>query len=174
MPSSQVEMPTQRVDSASPVAAEIPVRREARFAALVFLARRDYSRLELYQKLIAKGFQSEVTNDTLDDLQRDGSQSDERFAEIFIRSRINAGDGPFKIKIALRGKGICDSLTLSIIDRMNIDWFERIQVSQQKRFGQKPPENVHEMARQIRYLKNKGFCQEHINTVVSCPHETSF
>lgn len=135
--------------------------------AVRYLARRDYSRLELYQRLVAKGFQDAVINQVLEELQMQGYQCDERFADMFIRSRVNAGDGPFKIKIALRGKGICDSLALAVFDKLNIDWFERVQAVKSKRFGEAVSQDVQEVSKQIRYLKNKGFYQDHINAVMA-------
>jgi regulatory protein len=140
--------------------------KEAENAALRYLARRDYSRRELYQRLIRKGMQSTIVNQVLDDLHSKGYQSDERFAEVYIRSRINAGDGPFKIKISLRAKGICDSLALAVIDNLNVDWFDRAQALKRKRFGEVETKDLDETAKQMRYLKNKGFYQDHINAVV--------
>ncbi len=145
----------------------IPKVDEIKNNALRYLARREYSRLELYQKLVTKGFQSIEINQTLDYLQAEGYQSDERFAEMYIRSRINSGDGPFKIKISLRAKGICDSLALAVFDKLNVDWFDRAKTVKCKRFGELPPGDVTETAKQVRYLKNKGFYQDHINAVVN-------
>ena len=135
-------------------------------SALRYLARRDYSRLELYQKLVTKGLPSALINEVLDTLKLQGYQSDERFAEMFICARIHSGDGPFKIKVALRGKGVCDSLVLKVFDKLHIDWFEQVQKVQRKRFGDLPAEDLTEAAKQVRYLKNKGFSQEQINTVI--------
>ncbi len=137
--------------------------------ALNYLARREYSRLELYQRLVTKGFQSGDIQFVLEYLHAQGYQSDERFAESYIRSRINAGDGPFKIKISLRAKGICDSLALAVFDKLNIDWFERVRVVRAKRFGDAISEDITETVKQARYLKNKGFYQDHINTVITTP-----
>jgi regulatory protein len=134
--------------------------------AMRYLARRDYSRLELYQKLIAKGLHVSVVDVVLEELQALGYQSDERFTEMFIRSRINSGDGPFKIKISLRGKGICDSLALAVFDKLDVDWFEQVKLIKSKRFGNQPSQDLNEISKQIRYLKNKGFYQDHINTVI--------
>lgn len=136
--------------------------------ALNYLARRDYSRLELYQKLVAKGFQSSDIQEVLEYLQTQSYQSDERFADMYIRSRINSGDGPFKIKISLRAKGICDSLALAVFDQLDIDWFDQAKALKEKRFGESPPEDVTEKVKQVRYLKNKGFYQDHINAVIDC------
>jgi regulatory protein len=138
----------------------------AKDIALRYLARRDYSRLELYQRLIRKGVESALADKALSALQEDGYQSDERFTEMYIRSRINGGDGPFKIKIALRAKGICDSLSLAVFDKLKIDWFDRVKEVKNKRFGDLPSSDISETAKQIRYLKNKGFYQDHINAVI--------
>ncbi len=45
------------------------------------LARREHSRLELYQKLKQKKFEPNIINTELDKLSDEGLQSDERFAE---------------------------------------------------------------------------------------------
>ena len=140
-------------------------KQQAMTAALRYLARRDYSRLELYQRLIARGLQSSLVNQVLDELQAQKYQSDERFAEMFIRSRINSGDGPFKIKIALRGKGVCDSLVLAVFDKLKIDWLARVETVKRKRFGDSMSDDLNVVAKQMRYLKNKGFSQDHINSV---------
>lgn len=134
--------------------------------ALGYLARRDYSRLELYQKLVAKGFQSPDIQQVLDELQANAYQSDERFADMYIRSRINAGDGPFKIKISLRAKGICDSLALAVFDKLDIDWFEQAKLLKHKRFGEEAPADITARSKQARYLKNKGYYQDHITAVI--------
>jgi regulatory protein len=140
--------------------------KKARDIALRYLARRDYSRLELYQRLIRKGVETYCAERVLDVLQDEGYQSDERFTEMYIRSRINGGDGPFKIKISLRAKGICDSLSLAVFDKLKIDWFDRVKAVKSKRFGDLPSNDITETAKQIRYLKNKGFYQDHINAVI--------
>ena len=56
-----------------------------------FLARREHSRLELYQKLKQRQFEPDVINSELSKLLDEGLQSDERFAEAFLRSRIDKG-----------------------------------------------------------------------------------
>ena len=142
----------------------------AKEMALAYLARREYSRRELYQRLITKGVQSAIAQQTLGSLQAQGYQSDERFAEGYIRSRIEAGDGPFKIKIALRGKGICDSLVLALFDKLQVEWVEQAKTIKLKRFGDASDPDIAMLAKQVRYLKNKGFYQEHIDAVVSYPH----
>lgn len=138
--------------------------------ALRYLARREYSRLELYQRLISKGYKSDVVNHLLDHLAAKNYQSDERYADMYIRSRANVGDGPFKIKLALRSKGVKDSLSDSIFDQLSIDWFERARFVKVKRFGDARATDITEYSKQIRYLKSKGFYQDHIDSVVEYSH----
>lgn len=145
-------------------------QQQAKNIALACLARRDHSRLELYQKLVARGVRGTIIDEILDDLQAGGYQSDERFTETFIRTRIRAGDGPFKIKIALRGKGICDSLVLAVIDKLDIDWFERVKAIKEKHFGGAATDDIRQLAKQVRYLKNRGFYQDHIDAVIDYSH----
>jgi regulatory protein len=131
--------------------------------AFRYLARREYSRLELYQRLITKGYVSDMVNHLLDYLAEKNYQSDERYTDMYIRHRAGAGDGPFKIKIALRAKGIFDSLSNMVFEQLAIDWLERAQLVKVKRFGDGPAVDVVELSRQIRFLKNRGFYQEHID-----------
>ena len=138
--------------------------------AIAYLARREYSAKELKQRLLQKSYSLPLIQEVLNKLTEDGYQSDERFTEMFIRSRINAGDGPFKIKMSLREKGICESLTLAVMDTQHIDWCEQAKRVKEKRFGlacQSPSE----LAKQIRYLKNKGYYQDDIQAVVGLDTE---
>lgn len=139
----------------------------AKNSAFRYLARREYSRLELYQRLITKGYASDMVNYLLDYLQEKDYQSDERYTDMYIRYRANAGDGPFKIKIALRAKGIFDSLSNIVFDQLAIDWLDRAQVVKIKRFGDGPAVDITALSRQIRFLKNRGFYQEHIDCVLN-------
>jgi regulatory protein len=137
-------------------------------SALRYLARREYSRVELYRKLSQKFSAVDAIQAVLDELKEQGYQSDTRFTESFIRAKINAGNGPFKIKIELREKGICESTALAAFDRQSIDWLVLAETVKQKRFGSELIEvlPLPELAKQVRYLKNKGFYQEHIDQVI--------
>lgn len=139
--------------------------RQAYNKAIAYLARREYSAKELQQRLRQKEFPFALIDSVLEKLIEDGYQSDERFTEMYIRSRVNAGDGPFKIKMKLREKGICESLTLAVLDTQTIDWLEQVKEVKEKRFG-KICDSPAELAKQIRYLKNKGYYQEDIQAVV--------
>ena len=148
------------------------VRKKIKVKALSFLARREHSRLELLRKLSQQFSARELINEVLDELSEQGYQSDDRFTEMYIRTKIRAGYGPFRIKIELREKGVCESTVLSVLDRQMIDWFDLAKQAMQKRFGDladnlEKEEYIKQRAKQARYLKNKGFYQEHIDCLVS-------
>ena len=137
-------------------------------SALRYLARREYSRVELYRKLSQKFSAVDAIQAVLDELREQGYQSDTRFTESFIRAKVNAGNGPFKIKIELREKGICESTALAAFDRQSVDWLALAENVKQKRFGVEWVDtlSLDELSKQVRYLKNKGFYQEHIDQVI--------
>ena len=78
------------------------------------LGRREYSLFELRQRLVRK-WPSETdidrrAADLVDALASENLVSDERFAESFVRSRIQRHQGPVKIRAEMRTRGVPDSL----------------------------------------------------------------
>lgn len=81
---------------------------EARLVAL--LARREHGRAELIQKLTARGFTREEVARGVDDLSVRGLQSDQRFAGMFARQRLERGYGALRIRAELTQRGIESSI----------------------------------------------------------------
>ncbi len=79
--------------------------------ACFYLGRRDYAKKELERKLLRKyGSEfSELIGTVLDYLEEKGWQSDERFKEVFVRSKIRKGIGPRRIRRELKMKGISET-----------------------------------------------------------------
>ena len=80
--------------------------KEIRKKAMDFLARREYGQAELAKKLADKGYKRAIVEDELQRLTDEGLQSDTRFAESFVQSRINQGKGPQRIRADLRQRGV--------------------------------------------------------------------
>lgn len=139
--------------------------------AIRYLSRRDYSRRELYDRLQTKGFASAVIEAALNDLEEKGYQSDERFAETFLRSRVNKGDGPFKIRMQLGQKGVGKAVITQLFDSIDIDWLAQAHKVRQKHFGDQLPADSTNLSKQMRYLRNKGFYQDHIDAVLSVDND---
>ena len=59
--------------------------------ALALLVRREHSRKELARKLAERGIERDAALAAVDRLAGDGWQSDVRFAEMLVRSRVGQG-----------------------------------------------------------------------------------
>ncbi len=90
--------------------------------ALGLLGRREHSRRELKDKLVARGIADDEADAALTKLGDKGFQSDQRFAEMLARSRIAQGHGPIRILAELRLKGIDADTAQSAIDGQGADW----------------------------------------------------
>ena len=126
-------------------------------SALKMLMRREHSKLELSQKLQAKGFDIVDVNSSISKLVQQNYQSDDRFSEGFILMRFNQGKGPVKIASELKMRGI-DTFDLSIFD-----WFKLAKEIRQRKFGDASTLDYKEMAKQKRFLQSSGFNLDQIN-----------
>jgi regulatory protein len=145
--------------------------KEARKKAMDYLARREHGRSELFNKLTRFGFEADVADDAVARLVEDGLQSDVRFAEAFVRSRINQGKGPAKIRADLREKGVNDGVTEDGIREADQDWCALAIGVRLKKFGAEPPAEFKEKVRQMRFLQSRGFEQDQIQAAVSASDE---
>ena len=139
-----------------------------RLAAMDLLARREHSRLELEQKL-RKRFSDrlETIEIELDKLAAEGLQSDERLAEAFIRARSNRGQGPSKIRMELRSKGLSDAAISLAFEAIAVDWYELVHEVAQKKFGDQleAARDLKVKAKVSRFLQGRGFSYDHIASV---------
>ena len=75
-----------------------------------YLSIREHSKLELHNKLTQKGHDSIDIRDCIDEFSSKDIQSDARFTEEFIRSKLKKNKGPKLISSELTRRGISDSL----------------------------------------------------------------
>lgn len=139
--------------------------------ALQLLSRREYSRAEIAQKLKKKAFESADIEVCLDTLEEQGLQSDVRFAESFIRSRIIRGQGVIRIKGELRQRGvdqeILSNALATVEENEGVDWFELASDTLARRFSS-PGDTPKERAKRERFLASRGFDFEQIRYALSC------
>ena len=119
------------------------------------LARREHSRVELQEKLAKKGFPHDQIERALEQLVANNLQSDQRFLEDFIRSRVLKGNGPLRISQELRQRGIDDGL--SRIEEQAIDWQEVATRTYAKKYRSSEIADARERAKRMRYMQSKGF-----------------
>ena len=140
--------------------------REARKKGMDFLARREYGQQELIDKLAGRGFDREIAEQAVAGLIEDGLQSDDRFAENFIQSRINQGKGPVRIRAELSQRSISDSAIESAIDACDADWYRLARDVRFRKFGRRRPADFKAKAKQMRFLQYRGFEPSHIQRAI--------
>ena len=133
--------------------------------AIGLLARREQSRSELQRKLhlkmLEKGWNVDLEY-LLDELERQGLQSDLRFSEVLVRSKVNAGYGPSRLYQWGVQYGLSRDLVVQQMQEQQFDWFQIALQQKCKHCGSAVAISLHERAKQARYLYQRGFAQEHI------------
>jgi len=137
-------------------------RSKIRKSLMGLLARREHSRLELFQKVIKKNYDAELINENIKDFVENDWQSDQRYGEMVVRSRITKCHGPAKITRELQQKGVSSDIIEQSIN-IDIDWCELAETALKKRFACYG-ENQNEVAKQYRFLLQRGFTNEQIKT----------
>jgi regulatory protein len=141
--------------------------KEARKKAMDYLARREHGRAELLNKLSNFGFDADAADDAVAQLVEDNLQSDTRFVEAFISSRINQGKGPVKIRADLGERGIGSGVIENGLEEADQDWYASACLVREKKFGVERPTDFNEKARQMRFLQSRGFNSDQIQAAVS-------
>jgi regulatory protein len=144
---------------------------EARKKAMDYLARREHGHVELCNKLTKFGFDADISDDAIEQLIDDGLQSDQRFAEAFIQSRINQGKGPTRIRVDLSQRGVSDSVIDDGLHAAEQNWRALASEVRTKKFGAELPVHFKEKARQMRFLQYRGFEPDQIQSAVSAGDE---
>lgn len=137
-------------------------RQAAMRKAVVSLSRREHSAFELRRKLERSGVPAELATEVIVELQRQGLQSDDRFAEAFIRYRSGKGYGPQRIEMEMNEKGIDRSLISLSMENNDCNWSKLANEVNLKKFGSGQPATYKERARQARFLQYRGFTGEQI------------
>lgn len=135
-----------------------PLRR----TALDLLARREHSTLELRHKLLARGHDEAAIDAELTRLTADNLLNESRFAEVYGHSRADRGYGPLRIGSELRQRGIESATVDEVLAELDDLWMEQLQRLHRKRFGAAPTSPA-DRARQLRFLRQRGFTFEQIN-----------
>lgn len=133
--------------------------------ALEYLSKREYSAVELGQKLKTYADESDDIPALLNDFIARGWLSDRRFAEQIVRAR-KVKFGSAKIAHELREKGVDDELIADAVSEIQDNELENATEVWHKKFKQ-PASNRNEWAKQARFLQSRGFSFDTIKKVLS-------
>lgn len=123
--------------------------------AFAVLTRKEYSKQDLIEKLCLYAEDREEVLTLVDEFARENYQSDQRVAEMTVRSQIRQGKGPNRIKLALNAKSIDKALAKN--DMEEIDWYEQAYLLKVKKYGTEVATDAKIKAKQIRFLQYRGF-----------------
>ena len=129
------------------------------------LGRREHSAQQLRRKLESRGYDESVADEAVGELAERGWQSDARYAEMLIRSRISQGYGRMYIEGELRVAGVPDAEASAALEAADCDWSQIAADLHARKFGA-APESMAERNKQYRYLAGRGFSSEQIRVAM--------
>lgn len=135
--------------------------------ALNCLARREHSRQELGRKLKPYMEEGDDLVALLDDFQKRGWISDQRFTEMVVHAK-SGRYGKRKVAHELREKGVAEDLVIQATDAL--DDLQRAKTVWGKKYGVLP-ENREAWAKQARFLQSRGFGFDVIKKVLATTHD---
>lgn len=133
--------------------------------AFAKLTRKEYSKADLIEKLCLYAADRNEVIALVDEFAQENYQSDQRVAEMTVRSQIRQGKGPNRIKMALRSKQLDKNLVTE--DLKEIDWYEQAYQLKVKKYGTEVSKDPKIKAKQIRFLQYRGFEMDAIIKAIS-------
>ena len=115
----------------------------------------------MQHKLAVRGIDQERAAEVVGELARSGWQSDTRYVQSLVRTRVAQGFGPLRIESELEGAGVADSLIRETLAAVGTDWKVLAVEVHARKVGQ-PPQTGPEWQKQFRHLAGRGFETEQI------------
>lgn len=132
-------------------------------AAIHLLSRRDHGQFELWQKLLAKGYDEEDIQTTLMFCLESNYLDDLRYAKSQIRQHVYKGHGERRIRQELQLKKVAEAVVDQAMEEEPQDWFELARLAAEKKYKGVKANDRNEYAKQVRFLQYRGYTFEQIN-----------
>ncbi len=127
-----------------------------RATAVRMLARREWARAELRDRLARAGGDHDEIERVLDALERDGYLSDARYAQMIVAQKAGRF-GPRAIAHALRERGVAAQASSDALEALrDVDEVADARRLLSRRFAEVPADD-RERARQVRFLLGRGY-----------------
>ncbi len=125
--------------------------------ALTLLVRREHSQRELARKLAARGIEEADAWAAVERLAGDGWQSDARFGEMLVRTRVAQGYGPQRIRAELGLHGIDRAGVQAAMESFEGDWAQVAGNLLERRFGGRLAGDMAQQRKAADLLFRRGF-----------------
>lgn len=130
--------------------------------ALALLVRREHSRKELIRKLTERGIESAEAVLAVDKLRADGWQSDGRFGEMLVRTRVAHGQGPVRIRSELGMHGLDNQVIEAAMETFEGNWRQMARDIASSRFGLDLVSSLECRRKAADFLYRRGFDGESV------------
>jgi regulatory protein len=147
----------------------LPAKPTLRSRAVAALARREHTRAELAAALERHAGEGEDVTALLDELTRKKLLSDDRYADARVHA-LARKFGVARIEHELRAKGVDPAAIARATGDARATEVGRARDAWRRRFGA-PPADALEKAKQMRFLRGRGFSFEAIRAVVGREEE---
>jgi regulatory protein len=141
------------------------LEKSLRQRALEYLSKREYSAVELTQKLKSYATEEDDVPALIADFKTRGWLSDARYAEQMVHAR-QAKFGASKVAHELREKGVDDSLIAEAVAGLQDSEVERAREVWRKKF-KAAAATREEWAKQARFLQSRGFTFDVIKKILN-------
>jgi regulatory protein len=141
------------------------LEKSLRQRALEYLSKREYSAVELTQKLKSYATEEDDVPALIADFKTRGWLSDARYAEQMVHAR-QAKFGASKVAHELREKGVDDNLIAEAVAGLQDSEVERAREVWRKKF-KAAATTREEWAKQARFLQSRGFTFEVIKKILN-------
>lgn len=133
--------------------------------AFAVLTRREYSKKELIEKLSTYAQSYDEVLALVDEFAAANYQSDERVAEMTVRSQMQRGKGPQRIKQVLKSKALDQAHVKEQLKE--IDWFAQAYQLKIRKYGTEVATDPKLKAKQARFLLYRGFQMDVVMKAIS-------
>ena len=129
------------------------------------LSTREHSFSELERKLNKNDDCHDDVLAVIEQLRDEDLQSDDRFTEAYIHSRLQRGFGPVRIRQELRERSISDELISLHLQINNSQWNQQVCQVREKKYGKLVPTSYPDKMKQSQFLQYRGFTSEQIRQI---------
>lgn len=133
--------------------------------AVRLLARREHSAWELTTKLLKKSYSAEEIQGALQECQRLGLQSESRFVESVLRTRIAQGYGPLKIRRELQNLQVDENLINDTLQYEQDNWQACAKRVWEKKYKNHGDFSYMGLQKQKQFLLYRGFASDTITAL---------